>query len=335
LLKSVIIIFTTLALAAPAHSAGPGTSAATFLQLGFGARPLGLGEAYVAMADDVAALYYNPAGLAYSNRSQFSRQESKQYEMLVSHSLHIQDIKMSQLGLLKRPWGLAVTHLGIGGIERRTSETVSADGTFGAQDMSMAVSYAHRMNGIGMGGTMKIIRQTIGEFSATAYAVDAGVLYRMRGKPISLGASLTNLGTEVKFIDRGFPLPMTMRFGATFGMTRKFPHALSVQVDVPRDNDIALRLGLEYLGFGPFALRAGYRTTSGAQRTAALGRSLGSQAGSISEFYGMFMGTGFRSKFGNMDYALLPFGELGNTHRFSFTLKFGNSLKTGRVGVFQ
>ncbi len=50
----------------PARASGPGTSAATFLELGFGARPLGLGEAYVAVADDVSALHYNPAGLAYA-----------------------------------------------------------------------------------------------------------------------------------------------------------------------------------------------------------------------------------------------------------------------------
>jgi hypothetical protein len=108
-------------------------------------------------------------------------------------------------------------------------------------------------------------------------------------------------------------------------MTAKFPHALTLQLDLPRDNAPNVRLGLEYLGFGPFALRAGYRTTSAAQRSAALGKALGSSAPGLAEFYGMFMGAGFRPKYGNMDYTLLPYGELGNAHRFSFTVRFGGA----------
>jgi len=80
---------------------------------------------------------------------------------------------------------------------------------------------------------------------------------------------------------------------------------------------------MEYLGFGPFALRAGYRTYSSSQRSAALGKALGSDGPGLSEFYGMFMGVGFRTKLGTMDYTLLPYGELGNAHRFSLSLKFG------------
>jgi hypothetical protein len=189
--------------------------------------------------------------------------------------------------------------------------------------MMIGASFGKKYNGVGFGATTKIIRQTIGEYSATAYALDVGTLYRMKSSPFSLGASITNLGTKVQFVDRGFPLPTTLRVGVTYGLSRKFPHAISAQIDVPRDNAPALRLGMEYVGFGPFALRAGYRTYSGAQRSAALGRGLGSTAPGLAEFYGMFMGVGFRSKVGNMDYAILPIGELGNAHRLSFNLKFG------------
>ncbi|MBI4349564.1 MAG: hypothetical protein HY553_22200, partial [Elusimicrobia bacterium] len=45
-----------------------------------------------------------------------------------------------------------------------------------------------------------------------------------------------------------------------------------------------------------------------------------------SEFYGMFMGVGFRSKLGTLDYSITPYGELGSAHRFSIGLRFG---KTG------
>ena len=309
-------------LPATASAAGPGTSAATFLNLGFGARPLATGEAYVSVADDVSALHYNPGGLAYPS-SQDARLSGRRYEMLLSHSMHIQGIQMTQMGFLKRPYGLSVTHLGLGGIERRTSETAQPEGKFGASDLMVGASAGRMFPGIGVGGTAKVIRQTIGEYSATAYAVDMGALYRLKSVPLSFGVGLANLGSQVKFRDQGFPLPTMLRFGVTYGMSQRFPHAITLQFDVPRDNAPTARLGMEYLGFGPFALRAGYRTYSPRQRSAALGRGLGSTAPGLAEFYGMFMGFGFRSKVGNLDYAILPIGELGNAHRFSFSLKFG------------
>ena len=59
-----------IALAAPARaqfSLGEqraGTSSGTFLKIGVGARATGLGESFVAVANDPSAIYWNPAGLA-------------------------------------------------------------------------------------------------------------------------------------------------------------------------------------------------------------------------------------------------------------------------------
>ncbi|MFA6030630.1 MAG: PorV/PorQ family protein [Elusimicrobiota bacterium] len=311
-----------LVLVPAARAAGPGTSAATFLTLGFGARPMAMGEAFVALADDVSAVHYNPAGLAFPSAGSGAA-GSKPYEMLFSHALHIQDIRMSQAGFLRRPYGVSVTHLTLDGIERRTTETAAPEGSFGASDLAVGFSFGHRFGPTGVGATVKVIRETIGEHSASAYAADLGALHRLENWPVTFGVGMSNLGTSVRFIERSDPLPLTWRLGAAFGMTKSFPHALCFQLDLPRDNDPAVRVGLEYLGFGPFALRAGYRSASGAQRSAVLGRALGSSASGMAEFYGMFMGAGFRSKLWNMDYAILPYGELGSAHRFSLSVKFG------------
>ncbi len=304
------------------QAAGPGTSSAAFLKLGFGARALGMGESFVAMADDVSGIHYNPAGLAYP--ASFSSPGYRPYEVFMSQSFHIQDIRLTQMAFARRPFGISMTYLTLGDIEARTSETAAPDGSFGASDMCLGLSYGRKFGGLGLGVTGKYIRETIGTYSATAYAADLGALYRF-SRPFSIGVGLANIGTGLKFVEESSPLPLVLRTGVTYGLSKSFPHALSIGMDFARDSDPVLRLGFEYAAFGPFNLRAGYRTFSSVQRGAVLGKALGSTGSGLSEFYGMFMGAGFNSKLGSLDYAIMPYGELGNAHRFSASLRFGGT----------
>lgn len=328
---SCLVVFLAF-LAGPAAAAGPGTTAAPFLLLGYGSRPLGLGEAYVAVADDVSALHYNPAGLAFP-ATPFQGPSPRAYEALYSHSLHLEGISIDQLGFIKRPFGLSVTHLRVPDLERRTAETADPEGGFGATDLGVGLSYGRVVSGVGVGGTLKLIRQSIGTDSASTYTTDLGLLRRFERHPVSVGAGVSNLGGSIRFVEESFPLPLTVRAGAAYGMTKSFPHVLSLQVDLPRGSDPVIRIGAEYLGFGPFSLRAGYRTFPGQQRDVALGRSLGRTASGLTEFYGMFMGVGFRSSLGVLDYALTPYGELGNSHRLSFSFSFGRPVAAARPAV--
>ena len=307
---------------ASALAAGPGTSAAEFLQLGFGARPIGFGEAFVPVANDVSALYYNPAGLAYPALSD-PRSSAGPHEMLFSESLLVQGVSLTQLGYVTRPFGVSMTYLGLGGIEERTTESASPDSTGGASDLALGVSYARQFAGIGVGVTGKYIRESIVGYSASAYAVDIGVLRRFESRPLSLGFDLSNAGTDVRFIDQSYPLPTTASIGAAYGLTRDFPHAIVLQVDLPNNSDPDVRLGFEYRGFGPFSLRAGYRTYSSAQRAASLGTALGSTASGLTDFYGMSLGAGLRTPFGDLDFAMVPSGELGTAYRMSYSFNMG------------
>lgn len=311
-----------LASAASAQSGGAGTSAANFLQLGFGARPLGMAEAFAPVANDASALYYNPAGLAYP-RAADAKSSAGDFEILASQALLTQGVSMTQAGFVKRPFGVSLTHMSLGGIEQRTTETAAPEATVGASGTALGVTYGRKIGVVGVGITGKYIRETIANYSASAYAVDLGALYRFENRPISLGFSIVNMGTQIRYVEQGYPLPMVARFGAAYGLTREFPHALVLQFDKPRDEGLAARLGFEYLGFGPIALRAGYRTYSGQQRAAALGKTLGSTASGLADFYGMSLGAGLRTPYGDLDYALLPSGELGTAHRMSFKFNFG------------
>ena len=48
-----------------------GTTAAPFLKIEYGARPVGMGGTFVALANDPAGIYYNPAGIAEIENTQF------------------------------------------------------------------------------------------------------------------------------------------------------------------------------------------------------------------------------------------------------------------------
>ncbi|OGS40028.1 MAG: hypothetical protein A2506_02930 [Elusimicrobia bacterium RIFOXYD12_FULL_66_9] len=323
---AILLSFGIFAPASLSYAGGAGTTAATFLQLGYGARPIGSAEAFVPVANDVSALYYNPAGLAYPAAVD-PKSGSGPYEILASHALLVQDIRLTQAGFVRRPFGLSLTYLSLGGIEQRTAETAEPDGKTGASDLALGVSYGRKVNGVGLGVTGRYIRESIAGFSASAIAMDLGLLHRLEKYPLSFGLSIANLGPGMRFIDQTYPLPAVVRAGVTYGLSRDFPHALTLQIDAPRDSGPAARFGLEYLGFGPIALRAGYRTYGKEQRAAALGTALGSTASSLSEFYGLFLGAGLRTPFGNLDYALVPYGELGTAHRVSFSMNFGEGAR--------
>src|SRR5580765_1234401 len=74
-----------------------GTSSGSFLKIGVGARATGLGETFVAVANDPSAIYWNPAGLASLQRS----------ELLLSHIEWPADIRYEHAA-----WVLPVRRLG-------------------------------------------------------------------------------------------------------------------------------------------------------------------------------------------------------------------------------
>lgn len=316
------IVMAALCVPGAARAEGAGTTAAAFLQLGYGARAIGSGEAFVPVANDVSALHYNPAGLAHP-ASADPKGSSGPYEILASHALLVQDVSLTQAGFVRRPFGMSLTYLSLGGIEKRTSETTDPEGKANASDMALSFSCGRKVGGVGLGATGRYIREAVAGYSASAIAMDLGLLHRLENRPVSFGLSIANLGPGLRFIDQTYPLPTVLRAGVTYGLSRDFPHSLTFQLDAPRGQGVVARFGLEYLGFGPIALCAGYRTFDKEQRAASLGTALGSTASGLSEFYGMFLGAGLRTPFGSLDYALVPYGELGSAHRLSFSLNFG------------
>jgi len=287
------------------------SSAAQFLNLGFGARALGMGEAYTAVSDDISSVYYNPAGLA-------SGPEGR--ELSFSHAFHLQDTAVSQAAFMRRPYAAAITYFSAGELEGRDA-SAALTGNFTARDVAAQLSRGFKLGPFDAGISGKVISQKIKSSGATSFAADAGLLYRFKGTPYSAGASLVNFGTKVKFEEESFPLPMKLKAGvaANFASPRLL---LALDAEFPNDGPAALRAGAEFKGLDGIALRLGYKTTPSGQRDAILGRGLGDSTSGVAGMYGFFAGAGFVYSGFSLDYALLPYGDLGTAHRFSVGMKF-------------
>lgn len=305
-----VLLLAAALLGPPAVVGAAESSAAQFLNLGFGARALGMGEAYTAVADDISSVYYNPAGLAGGAAGG---------EVSFSHAWHLQDTAVSQLAYMRRPWAFSVTYFSAGDLEGRDA-LGNPTGNFSARDVAAQVSRGLKLGPLRAGLSGKVISQRIKSSGATSVAADLGLLYRPPGAGYSLGAALTNFGTRVKFEEESYPLPLKFKAGAAAELARG-RLLLALDGEFPNDAPAAARLGAEYRGVEGMALRLGYRTCSKAQRDAVLAADYGGVTG-LSSAYGFFAGVGFAYSGFTLDYALLPYGDLGSAHRFSLGLKF-------------
>ena len=118
-----------------------GSTAAPFLNIGIAPRAIAMGGAFIATADDVSSLYWNPAGAARMNKS----------GALFSHSKWFADIDYNWAGAVINMgdagvFGLSVTNLDYGDMELTTlSEYEGTGGTFTANDMSIAITYSKNL----------------------------------------------------------------------------------------------------------------------------------------------------------------------------------------------
>jgi len=279
-----------------------GTSAGQLLKIGVGAKAVGMGESYVAAADDVYAAYWNPAGLIHVRTSQIGLMHNEWFEGIRYEFLgYVQPV--GDFGTLAG----SVSYVSMGELDK-TDETGKDLGTFRPYDILLGLSFGKRLNNsISLGINAKFLQEKIDTEKAQAFAVDLGGLYSIPNSGLVLGINVQHIGTKMKFIEESFSLPLNLKVGAAY---RMIDDALTLALDFnrPVDNDSDIGLGTEYRIMGIINLRAGYRYTFGGND---LGTASGLRAG---------LGVEFRDY--KLDYAFVPYGELGQAHRISFMASF-------------
>jgi long-subunit fatty acid transport protein len=243
-----------------ASERGEAGQAAAYLKMGIGARAIGMGGAYAAIADDSTAVHWNPAGLARLEKDEIHTMHAV---MNLDRSLDFVNYahKLEEGSV----WAFSWTSFGVDKIEERAGDNDPNGnapgqllGYFDDTESSFAGSYAWNVKpDIDLGITLKYLHQTLADASARSFAMDLGVLYTVNPR-FAFGAVVKELASDLRW-DTGGDHTDPIPFGARAGMMFKARPSLTFAFDVSKyqEADAQVHFGIEGWIQDLFALRAG------------------------------------------------------------------------------
>ena len=153
-----------------------------FLQIGVGARSLGMSNSVIATTTDITAGYWNPAGLLSLNED---------IHIGLMHAEYFAGLAKYDYGAFAKKidsasaFGISMVRFGVDDIPN-TTELIDAQGnidydritTFSAADYGFIFSYARRIKGLELGANAKIVHRKVGTFGRSwGFGIDLGARY--------------------------------------------------------------------------------------------------------------------------------------------------------------
>ncbi len=260
------IVPVVLLLGLASVSLGDGIDAAPYLRLGAGARSLGMGRAYTAVADDATASVWNVAGLSNVQDWSFTFYTAK-LNLDTRHNFLSIAKDVGDAGALAVSW----TNYGVAGIEQWvTGDEEAPVSLFDYSSNVFSVGYGHALEDLSIGGGFKIISRGdsldggLGSSGSTGFGgLDLGaILYAFEDPEsgqdtVRTALSLRNLLGGVG----GDSIPVLLNLGVSFKVLKRHEALVSFEiehefVDLP-ESTTSIRLGVEYWLGGVLAIRAG------------------------------------------------------------------------------
>ena len=316
-------------------------AAVLFLLISPNARANGMGGAFVAVSDDVSAIYWNPAGLAFQEGRQFTSMYTKWLPRLNLDDMYYVFGAYRQtiegLGTI----GGNITFLNLG--EQTITDETGPDplGTFNSFELAFTLSYATLLSeSFGAGINVRYIRSNLsdvgagaekGSGKASAFAVDIGVLKKnLFIDRLNFGVNISNIGPKITFIDadQADPLPTNFRAGFAYRLLDQKYNRITLVFDVNKllvnrnkdgssdsvfkallsswgNDDLIYNFGGEYWYADLIALRTGYNYD---------------KAGNVKY---LTVGVGLRYSIYQFDFGYIAGGQdhpLSDTKLFSLTI---------------
>jgi hypothetical protein len=348
--RTAVVLAACVILSLPAYAQKPtrvGSTTADFLEIGYGAAGIAMGDAYVSLVNDASAVYWNPAGLAQMERTEvmFVTQPwiVGMTATFASFGIVVPDVGTIGGGLILMNYG-----------DMEVTTVAMQEGTgehFSPKDIAVSLSFARNLvDWFSFGVTAKMINSSIWHESATAVAFDLGVIIKTgffspeggNKHGLDIGMSISNYGTPLRYdgldllvpIDpapneagnysnapgryatQDWELPLIFRMGASFTPLLIEGHEIIVSVDAlhPNNNSESVNIGAQYSltlkDLGKVSLRTGYK-------------ALGMPESQYSMTYGIGVQTDL---FGDhdlkVDYAYRAMGILGNVQSLGVSLLF-------------
>lgn len=289
-----------------------------FLYLGVGGKALGMGGAFVSIADDASAGYYNPAGLSQLDQKELVFMHSETFGSLLNH-----DFLGYVLPLHKSTLAFSLICLGGGGIKitelQNPGEPISASNRPYVKEEKSHGDYVFifsyslgKSKKFFLGANFKLIYRNIAVNSAYGAGLDLGALVNLAHN-ITLGVNLMDFTTTLLAYDTGTKESIYPTFKLGLSTKRKFENfflTLALDSDIRKEKrrhstqywigDFSLdtHYGLDLSYLEKFMLRGGF------------------DQGNLT------LGFGFKVKRFTVDMAFLDHDELDNTYRISLKLKF-------------
>lgn len=277
------------------------------------ARATGMASCFVAMTDDPAAIFFNPASIYTNQDKNFSTTFFK----------HVLDINSGQISYIlpgKKEWasdgviatGISYTNFGSFDYADKNG---NKNGTFSANDVSALISYSNELDtNFYYGVSAKMMFLNLENASSIAFAIDAGLLYSILDKKTNIGLSILHVGGQVKTLGGvSEPLPLDIRLGVNHRL-EGLPllisfsfHHLADETDKFVDKFMNFALGGEFYLGDYIQVRLGYDRQIRQYSAPSINKKLAGFTG----------GVGVKTKSFNLDYGLAQEGNGSLLHRFS------------------
>ena len=256
-----------------------GTSVFTFLKIGVSARALGMGEAVVALEQDAASVYYNPATIAQSQETEFSTTHIE-WPAEINYDYFSISGQISGRHYL----GFSAGILHMAPMKETTEYLPHGTGNyFVFQDRFFALTYGARMTDrFSFGITLKHVQEDLAGNKMSAPMLDMGTFYWTGFKTLRFSASISHFGSQAKpegkylknvlDTDTGeetiietefeeFSPPTVFRVGAAMDIYSFSGSTLiaAIQLNHPVDDAENIALGAEYLFLKILSVRGGYK----------------------------------------------------------------------------
>jgi hypothetical protein len=248
--KTVLFTLMISLLAVHAYSASDDAGlAGPYLRNGVGARPMGMGGAFTAIAEGPEATYYNPAGMAFDLKLGVELSyKSMSLDRHLSHAAISFPIRNE--AAMAASW----VNAGVGDVTGRgSSEQITGD--ISNNQNAFTLSFAKAVDSsIAIGGTLRYLQEKLDNLSSFTIGLDLGAKARI-ARMILIGATVQNIGSILRWdsskywgdngssYDERFPLVARLGLAGNILSGRLIP---AVDFEKSGTMNIRFRAGAEY-----------------------------------------------------------------------------------------